>query len=349
MLSPGLREIRDLAVWCDNLDSGCSWQGIVSTLEDHVTRCGFTRVSCPNGCLGEQQEPLQILKKDIDGHLQLCPEREHRCAECGLVDAYRVIVGGHDEVCHKKIVVCPNEECSVSLERGMVEEHVQKTCKYTEVACKYASIGCAAKVTQGNHERHEKDMEIHFYVALDRIVELMQWKSTPPEPPPTAPPPPAVKSDFSTTLRLTGYAQKKLSNDVHYFQSFFTHPMGYLLTLYLYANGQGSGKGSHLSVYLKVMNGVFDFNLAWPLTGSFTIELLNQVADANHYRRTLSFTEEDRCHPGSCGWGYSKFISLSVLNYDPSKDVQYLKDDHLFLRVICKATDYKSWLSFTHE
>ena len=338
-------------MWCNNVERGCGWEGTVRTLEDHVTKCGFNLVPCPNGCKGEDEMTLQLLKKNWDSHLECCPEREHQCLDCGLKDAYRVIVGPHDMECTKKMVVCPNEECCVSLERSMVQEHVQQTCDYTVWNCRYASIGCKAQVVHKDLERHENNMEHHFRMALDRISELMEKISSPPPLPPPPPPPPQSKKkmEHTITFRLCGYYDKKRTNSCHYFMPFCTSPLGYTLNLYLYANGQYSGKNSHVSVYIKVLDGVFDMRLEWPLKGSFTIELLNQLADSNHFSHTLTFTEDDLCQPGSSGWGYPKFIKQSRLSHDSAKNMQYLKDDVLFLRVTSNPTNHRPWLDFTHE
>ena len=59
----GLRKIKALCVWCNNVERGCGWEGTVGTLEDHATKCGITQVPCPNGCKREDEMTLQLLKK----------------------------------------------------------------------------------------------------------------------------------------------------------------------------------------------------------------------------------------------------------------------------------------------
>ena len=44
------RDIQAIDVWCNNVERGCDWEGTVGTLKDHVTKCDFTLVPCPNGC-----------------------------------------------------------------------------------------------------------------------------------------------------------------------------------------------------------------------------------------------------------------------------------------------------------
>ena len=61
------------------------------------------------------------------------------------------------------------------------------------------------------------------------------------------------------------------------------------MCLGVYANGNGDGKGTHVSVGVHLMKGENDDHLPWPLTGKVTIELLNQLDDTNHYTKTLTF------------------------------------------------------------
>ena len=73
-----------------------------------------------------------------------------------------------------------------------------------------------------------------------------------------------------------------------------------------------------------------------------TIQLVNQTANWGHKQRTLSFDDRsdcvaDRVTEGdqvSVGWGISQFISHSHLQYDVSKNTEYLKNDTLEFRVI---------------
>lgn len=49
----GHREIQALGVRCNSVEIGCGREGTAGTLKDHVTKCGFTMVACPNGCASE--------------------------------------------------------------------------------------------------------------------------------------------------------------------------------------------------------------------------------------------------------------------------------------------------------
>ena len=50
------------------------------------------------------------------------------------------------------------------------------------------------------------------------------------------------------------------------------------------ANGSGVGKGTHVSVFTKLLD---DDQLHWPFLGTVTFELLNQLADDKHHSRVV--------------------------------------------------------------
>ena len=57
----------------------------------------------------------------------------------------------------------------------------------------------------------------------------------------------------------------------------------------VYANGQGDGAGTRVSVYAYLIRGRNNDNLPWPFTGKVTITLLNQLEDENRHNGTMSF------------------------------------------------------------
>ena len=256
-----------------------------------------------------------------------CPGREYQCQDCGLKDKYRVITGPHEDECKKKMVSCVNKECDSLLERGCVQEHVQLSCNYTEVSCEYASLGCGEKRIRLEMKAHEKD---HVSLATNKITELSN-------------------QGLQVTFMVPQYNHKRRKNRRHDSEHFFTSR--YKMCLLVYANGDGGGKRTHLSVYLFILHGPHDDQLDWPLNGTFVIELLNQLEDNNHYSETLDYRcDEERCRPGGIGLGFPTFIEQSELDFNWSRNTQYLKDNKLYIRVTPKIeSSCKPWLDYTHE
>uniref|UniRef100_A0A1X7TDB5 MATH domain-containing protein n=1 Tax=Amphimedon queenslandica TaxID=400682 RepID=A0A1X7TDB5_AMPQE len=118
------------------------------------------------------------------------------------------------------------------------------------------------------------------------------------------------------------------------------------MSLNVLPNGQGTSKGMHLSFFVCLMAGEYDNSLEWPFQGEVTVELLNQLEDQNHKKITICYNESTE---GPCkervqsqegrakGWGRRRFISHEELEYNPTANCQYLKDDSLYFRVSVKA------------
>ena len=60
-----------------------------------------------------------------------------------------------------------------------------------------------------------------------------------------------------------------------YSAPFYTGRYGYKMCLRLYMDGDGSGKGTHLS-FLTIMRGEYDALLTWPFKQAVTLMLLGQ-------------------------------------------------------------------------
>ena len=131
-------------------------------------------------------------------------------------------------------------------------------------------------------------------------------------------------------FNVTKFSQWLISKEKWYSNPFFAFSEGYQLCLQVYAYGYGDGEGTHVSVYLYVMKGPHDDKLEqsghWPMRGTFTIELLNQRNDSDHYGHIVLFNNylcseysnrifEDMA---SMGCGYAKFISHDTLLYNDS-------------------------------
>ena len=90
--------------------------------------------------------------------------------------------------------------------------------------------------------------------------------------------------------------EKKRGRDTALFsEPFYTSPGGNKMCINVYPNGDGEAQGSHVSVFIKLLEGPNDESLHWPFLG--TVELLNQLADSDHHIRTLTMDTEDDTRP----------------------------------------------------
>ena len=336
-LNLGLREIRAIPIKCDNLERGCDWLGTVGDLEDHLTECESSPVPCPNKC---KVDHLQLLRKSVKDHLETkCPNRPYNCEHCGLRGKYASIVGEHDGECEKKLVSCPNTECGLTMDRGEMKKHIQNVCKFTEVPCKYKSIGCKVRKRRMYINKHEEeDDKAHLHMSLEKIAQLDSSLCS------------LTNSFGLITIKLSEYCEKKKVNYVFESHPFYCSPCGYKMSIRLYPNGNGEAQGSHVSVYLKLLEGPNDESLHWPFLGTMKLELLNQLVDSGHHVVTLTFGSDYGMHPDT-SWGYIKFLPHSELSYNSARNTQYLMDDTLYFRVTVTATvkEHRPWLIATIE
>uniref|UniRef100_A0A8C4L6S9 TNF receptor-associated factor n=1 Tax=Equus asinus asinus TaxID=83772 RepID=A0A8C4L6S9_EQUAS len=146
--------------------------------------------------------------------------------------------------------------------------------------------------------------------------------------------------------KVTDYKMKKREalegHTVSIFsQPFYTSRCGYRLCARAYLNGDGSGKGTHLSLYFVVMRGEFDSLLQWPFRQRVTLMLLDQSGKKNHIMETFkadpnssSFKRPDG--EMNIASGCPRFVAHSTL--ENAKNT-YIKDDTLFLKVAVDLTD----------
>ena len=143
------------------------------------------------------------------------------------------------------------------------------------------------------------------------------------------------------TRTMYNYTSYKKTNSYWYSQPFYSSDKGYKLQLRVYANGYGSGEGTHLSVYVHLMKGEYDDTLSWPFNGTITVQLLNWFSDNHHVEETIPHYEapleyrerviEDTRAPG--GLGYD-FISLTVLQDCTNNTIELINDNRICFRII---------------
>ena len=123
-----------------------------------------------------------------------------------------------------------------------------------------------------------------------------------------------------------------------YSQPFYTSQCGYKMCARMYLNGDGMGRGTHLSLFFVVMRGEYDGLLPWPFSQKVTLILIDQVG-----QRHISDTF--RPDPQSSSFsrprsemnvasGCPLFVSLATLDSGG-----YIKDDAMFIKMSIDPTN----------
>lgn len=121
-----------------------------------------------------------------------------------------------------------------------------------------------------------------------------------------------------------------------YSPPFYTSPHGYRVCLRAYLNGDGSGRGTHVSLYIVIMKSEYDDLLTWPFSHNITLSLINQV---DPMKNEKSLTHKFDPSPSSSSFkkpedtfniasGFPEFAPISVLN-----DPLFVRSDTMYFRI----------------
>ncbi|XP_077868357.1 TNF receptor-associated factor 2-like [Saccoglossus kowalevskii] len=121
---------------------------------------------------------------------------------------------------------------------------------------------------------------------------------------------------------------------------FFTDRHGYKLCARIYLNGDGMGKGNHVSLFFVVMKGEYDAILKWPFRQKVTLMWLDQsnrehVIDAFRPDPSSTSFKRPKEHMNIAS-GCPLFMPLNTID-TPGR--QYVKDDVAFIKIIVDTTD----------
>ena len=151
-----------------------------------------------------------------------------------------------------------------------------------------------------------------------------------------------LHQEINTSGRLLEFRVKYTKGEV-FSPAFYTHTHGYRMCVRVNPNRYGDGEGTHVSIFMYMMRGSFDDYLNWPFRGEITIQLVNQAGGHNHIEKIIYYNDEipdmyksrvTGSERATSGWGFHQVLAHSHLGYNPAKKTQYLKNNHLIVRVV---------------
>lgn len=130
-----------------------------------------------------------------------------------------------------------------------------------------------------------------------------------------------------------------------YSPPFYTSNAGYKLCIRLYLNGDGNARGTHMSVFLVILQGEFDCLLQWSFSYQVTFCLFDQrtMIESNgskpnehviaSFRPNVTSTSFQRpCSAINIASGIPKFLPLERLQA-PEGANRYIINDTMFIKV----------------
>ncbi|KAL9981772.1 hypothetical protein ACROYT_G010519 [Oculina patagonica] len=318
------REILELDVKCNQHEWGCKWEGEYQNAKEHQDACEFVDMLCSYECGAKFQ------KRFFEKHV--------------------------DKDCPKKIIICPYCDDRHLREDRKLEYHVTEVCPKTKMTCEYEEIGCLHRCNREKIPKHQKSELINHVRMLYRVVkeqktELQEIKTQLKE---------QIDSNRTQEQRIEDLEritnsqliwriddyQRKFKSakcgemDTIFSPEFYTSRNGYRLMASACLNGDGKGKGTHLSVFISVVQGMYDSLLKWPFSYRTTFYLLDQNTDLEK-RKHISFSVKPNVCPEN-----EPFLGRPKTSKNPSfgsgkfashEDIEsraYIKDNTMFIKVI---------------
>ena len=309
-----MREVNSLMVRCPQKELGCDWEGELGQLQQHQhpavesrgKGCGFVLIDCVYKC-GEQfprreihqHELEECLRRPIEVQISSLARKlestraENQFLKKDLSEKLNAVTA------ENKVIKAENQAIKAETQAMKAENQAIKA-ENQAIKAENQAIKAENKALQETVKQLQSNCALlqscvnptpPFYFIVRNVKHYMQ-------------------GDLTWTS-----------------QPFYSHSGGYKMCSLVYANGYGSGKGTHLSLFVAIMRGEYDDQLQWPFEGKVTIQtFMHSEKWGNDFTLTFDGTVPHECQkrPQSCvsnvSWGFSKFIKHDQLQFYCDKD-----------------------------
>lgn len=124
-----------------------------------------------------------------------------------------------------------------------------------------------------------------------------------------------------------------------YSPPFYLSPNGYRMRLRLFINGDGTGKGTHMSLFFVIMPGDHDNHLKWPFQYPATFSIVDQAAtdgDQQHVEASFLPNSHPECFQKpdrvmNTAIGIPKFFPLETFEIHANR---HILNDTMYIRFV---------------
>ncbi|XP_050782471.1 TNF receptor-associated factor 2 isoform X3 [Gopherus flavomarginatus] len=323
--------------------------------QDHVKTCGKCKVPCRFQVVGctemvENEKLLEHESKCVGEHLyMLLGFVLSLKAESGDLKHHPTLTSAQDNsMLLTTNSLCSESELSESLElRGRCEALERKTITFENIVCvlnrEVERVSLTAEAYSRQHRLDQEKIEMlgNKVRQLERSIGLkdlamadMEQKIRDME---------ASTYDGVFIWKITDFARKRQEAiagrcPAIFSPAFYTSKYGYRMCLRVYLNGDGTGRGTHLSLFFVVMKGPNDALLRWPFNQKVTLMLLDQnnrehIIDAFRPDVTSSSFQRPVTEMNIAS-GCPLFCPVSKMEAKNS----YVRDDAIFIKAIVDLT-----------
>ena len=321
------RYIDQLRCRCSNRREGCEWEGELQELDNHLNMdptnesqlngCNFTKIQCqhcqemfPRNKMGDHQE-------------NVCPSRPFNCQYCGHYDTYEWVITNHLPECPQQPVECP-QGCGLSPQRQNLATHKAEECLKTMIKCEFE--GCEERRQRKDMPAHNQEYLVQHMQLLLQMVQKLQAEQQERSEKEQQRREELQARHLPTTVTVPNIEQQLATKNKWKSPLLYTHERGYAIQLAVYVGGYGiAGLVDDISVYVHIIRGKYDDELAWPCRFSIEVSLINQEQDGENVTRIANFRASKNAQHRNEGW----------LNFIKERNVRqrFIKDNCLQFRV----------------
>lgn len=192
------------------------------------------------------------------------------------------------------------------------------------------NVAALPRAVQTTIEVHETQLGIHNVRLTDFDLRLQCMETT--------------NYEGLIIWKISEYSRRKREattpggNVSLYSQPFFSGRYGYKMCARVYLNGDGAGRGTHISLFFVIMQGDYDDIILWPFRLKVTMMLLDQrnhrrhLSDAFRPDPTSSSFQKPTA-PMNIASGCPLFVAHRVLESDDT----YLRNDALYFKIFVES------------
>ncbi|NXN99016.1 TRAF2 factor, partial [Rhinopomastus cyanomelas] len=326
-----------------------------AVFRDHVKTCGRSKVPCRFGVVGcaevvENEKLLEHESKCLAEHLYMLLSfvLSLKTDSGDLKPLPTLSSAQKSSPLLSENSLCSESVLSRSLELvGRCETLERKTVTFENIVCvlnrEVERVSLTAEAYSRQHQLDQEKIEtlINKVRQLERSIGLKDLAMAEMEE--------KIRSMEASTYdgvfiwKITEFARKRQEaitgrSPAIFSPAFYTSKYGYKMCLRLYLNGDGTGRGTHLSLFFVVMKGPNDALLRWPFNQKVTLMLLDQnnrehIIDA--FRPDITSSSFQRpVTEMNIASGCPLFCPVSVMEAKNS----YVRDDAIFIKAIVDLT-----------
>nr|QNG39868.1 tumor necrosis factor receptor associated factor 3A [Andrias davidianus] len=345
-LNAHLSECVNAPSTCSFKRYGCSFQGTNQQIKTHEASSAVqhvnlmkewsssleTKVAMLQNESVEKNKSIQILHNQMCGfEVEIERHKEMlRNNESKIHQLQRVIDGQSDKLkdLDKEIRLLRQSGEEADSMKSSVESIQIRVTQLESISKTAASRNSGVLETQIN--RHDQMLSVHDIRLADMDLRFQVLET----------------ASYNGILiwKIRDYKRRKQEAVMGktlslYSQPFYTGYFGYKMCARVYLNGDGMGKGTHLSLFFVIMRGEYDALLPWPFKQKVSLMLMDQGPSRRHLGDAFKPDPNSSSFKKPTGEmniasGCPVFVAQTVL-----ENGTYIKDDTIFIKVIADTSD----------